>query len=56
LTHGETGLLRVFSLIPNTASKPRFAARVNDGSPGKRRPPELDVDIKNVTKAIEGDF
>jgi coenzyme PQQ precursor peptide PqqA len=42
LTRGETGLLRVFSLIPKTAGKPSFAARVDDGSPGKRRPPELD--------------
>src|SRR5258708_3312440 len=56
LTRGETGLLRVFSLIPQTAGKPSFAARVDDGSPGKRRPPELDIDIKDVTEAIERDF
>jgi hypothetical protein len=46
LTRGETGLLRVFSLIPKTVGKPRFEVRVDDGSPGKRKPPELDVDIK----------
>jgi len=56
LTRGETGLLRVFSLIPKIAGKPSFAARVDDGSPGKHRPPELDIDIKDVTKAIERDF
>ena len=56
LTRSETGLLRVFSLIPKTAGKPSFAARVDDGSPGRRRPPELDIDIKDVTKAIERDF
>jgi hypothetical protein len=56
LTRGETGLLRVFSLIPKTAGKPSFAARVDDGSSEKRRSPELDIDIKDVTKAIERDF
>ena len=56
LTRGETGLLSVFSLIPKTAGKPRFEARVDDGSPGKRREPELDIDIKGVTAAIERDF
>src|SRR5258706_8603844 len=56
LTRGETGVLRVFPRIPKTAGKPSFAARVDDGSPGKRRPPELDIDIKDVPKAIERDF
>ena len=56
LTRGETGLLRVFSLIPRSAGRPSFVARVDDGSPGKRRQPELDVDIKYVTTAIERDF
>jgi hypothetical protein len=56
LTRGETGLLRVFSLIPKTAGKPSFAARVDDGSPGKRRQPELDIDMKDATKALERDF
>jgi hypothetical protein len=56
LTRGETGLLRVFSLVPNTAGKPRFDARVDDGNPWKRRPPDLDIDIKGVSRAIEGDF
>jgi hypothetical protein len=56
LTRGETGLLRVFSLIPKTVGKPRFEVRVDDGSPGKRKPPELDVDIKGVSAAVERDF
>ena len=58
-TRGETGWLRVFSLIPKTAGKPRFEARVDDGSPGKRKEqPELDIDIKGkgVTAAIVRDF
>ena len=49
-------MLSVFSLIPKTAGRPRFEARVDDGSPGKRREPELDIDIKGVTAAIERDF
>jgi hypothetical protein len=56
LTRGETGLLSVFSLVPKTAGKPRFGARLDDGSPGKRREPELDIDIKDVTATIESDF
>jgi hypothetical protein len=56
LTRGETGLLRVFSLISKTAGKPSFAARVDDGSPGKRRQPELDIDIKDSAAAHERDF
>jgi hypothetical protein len=56
LTRGETGLLRVFSLIPKIAGKPSFEARVDDGSPAKRREPELDIDITGVTNAIERDF
>jgi hypothetical protein len=56
LTRGETGLLKVFSLIPKTAGKPRFEARVDDGSPGKRKDPELDLDIKGVSTAVEIDF
>jgi hypothetical protein len=56
LTRGETGLLRVFSLIPKIAGKPSFDARVDDGSPGKRRELELDIDIKGVTATTERDF
>ena len=56
LTRGETGLLRVVSLIPKTAGKPSFDARVDDGSSGKRRDPELDIDIKGVSDAIAKDF
>ena len=56
LKRGETGLLSVFSLIPKTAGRPRFEARVDDGSPGKRREPELDIDIKGVTATVERDF
>jgi len=29
---------------------------VDDGSPGKRRSPELDIDIEAVTEAVERDF
>jgi hypothetical protein len=56
LTRGETGLLSVLSLIPNTTGKPSFKARVDDGSPGNRRQPELDIDIEGVSAAIERDF
>ena len=56
LARGETGLLKVFSLIPNAASEPRFEARVDDGKPGKRREPELDIDIEGVAAATKSDF
>jgi hypothetical protein len=56
LERGKTGLLGVFSLFPKSASNPQFDARVDDGSPGNRREPDLDIDIKNVTKAVENDF
>lgn len=56
LARGETGLLRVFSLVPKTGGKPSFEARVDDGSSEKRRDPELDFDIKGVSAAIESDF
>jgi hypothetical protein len=56
LTRGETGLLRVFSLIPKTPGKPRFRARVDDGSPAKRKSPELDIDIEDVSEVIRRDF
>lgn len=53
---GETGLLSVFSLVPKTDGKPSFKARVDDGSPGNRRPPELDIDIEGVTTDIQRHF
>jgi hypothetical protein len=56
LTRGQTGLLRVFSLVPKTAGKPTFEARVDDGSPGSRRDPELDIDIRGVPDAASRDF
>jgi len=56
LTRGETGLLKVFSLMPNTAGKPSFEARLDDGSPGRRRPPDLDIDIRGVSNTIARDF
>jgi hypothetical protein len=56
LTRGETGLLPVFSLVSRTTEKPSFKARVDDGSPGNRRQPELDIDIEGVNTAIERDF
>jgi hypothetical protein len=37
LTRGATGLLGVFSLLPNTSSSPKFYARIDDGNPGKRK-------------------
>jgi hypothetical protein len=56
LVRGETRLLKVFSLLPRTAGKPSFHARVDDGSPGKVKEPELDIDIEGVSDAIAGDF
>jgi hypothetical protein len=56
LTRGETGLLRVFSLVPKMAGKPSFEARVDDGSSGKRRDPELDIGIEGVSAVISSDF
>lgn len=56
LARGPTGLLKIFSLQPNTAGKPSFEARLDDGSPGKRKPIELDFDIKGVDQAIERHF
>jgi hypothetical protein len=56
LTRGETGLLPVFSLVPKTTGKPSFQARLDDGSPGNRRQPELDIDIEGVSAAIKRDF
>jgi len=56
LIRGETGRLSVFSLVPKTTGKPSFQARVDDGSPGNRRQPELDIDIEGVSAAIKRDF
>jgi hypothetical protein len=56
LTRGETGLLKVFSLVPKTPGNPSFEARIDDGSPGRRRDPELDFDIRGVGRALERAF
>jgi hypothetical protein len=56
LTRGETGLLRVFSLISRTAGNPSFEARVDDGSPGNRTMPKLDIDINGVSRSIARRF
>lgn len=56
LTRGDTGLLKVFDLVPKTEGNPSFEARVDDGSPGKRRDIELDLDVKGVPDAIRSDF
>jgi hypothetical protein len=50
LARGPTGLLKIFSLQPNTAGKPSFEARLDDGSPGKRKPIELDFDINELLR------
>jgi hypothetical protein len=56
LVRGETGLLRVFSLVPKHRELPSFEARVDDGSSGKRREIDLDIDIKGVTEVVRRDF
>src|SRR5258708_415768 len=56
LTRGDTGRLDVFSLVPKVAGKPRFDARLDDGSPGNRKEPELDFDIEGVSEDIKRDF
>src|SRR5436190_6120495 len=56
LPRGDTGRLNVFSLVPETAGKPSFHSRVDDGSSGKRREPELDIDIEGVSNRIARDF
>jgi hypothetical protein len=56
LIRGETRLLKVFSLIPNTPAKPCFHARVDDGSSEKRKELELDIDIKGVSESLVRDF
>jgi hypothetical protein len=56
LVRGETGLLKVFSLLPRNPAQPSFEARVDDGSPGRRRDPELDFDIKGVSEVVQNDF
>jgi hypothetical protein len=52
----ETGLLRVFSLVPRNAETPKFIARIDDGSSGRRREPDLDIDINEVSEVIRRDF
>jgi hypothetical protein len=56
LTRGQTGLLEVFSIVTRAADKPNFRARLDDGSTGRRRDPELDIDIVGVTERIKRDF
>jgi hypothetical protein len=56
LARGDTGLLKIFTLSSNAPGKPSFEARVDDGSPGKRKDPELDFDIRGVSAAIERYF
>jgi hypothetical protein len=56
LTRTDTGLLKVFSLIPKSPEKPSFHARIDDGNPGNRRAPELDIDIEGVTNKAKRDF
>lgn len=50
------GLLRVFSLVPKSATGAKFDARLDDGNPGNRRRAELDIDIRNVSARIQRDF
>jgi hypothetical protein len=56
MERGDTGLLRVFSLIPKAADKRAFHARVDDGNPGNRRNPELDIDISSAPNEAVRDF
>jgi hypothetical protein len=56
LTRGDTGLLKVFSLTPKNQQQPHFMARIDDGNPGRRRDPELDIDIGGVSSKIKRDF
>jgi hypothetical protein len=57
LARGETGLLKMSSLVPRQGTgKPRFEARIDDGTPAKRKEPELDIDIKGVPSGVESAF
>ena len=56
LTRTLTRHLKVFSLIPKTARKPSFHARVDDGTPDKVKDIELDIDIRGVSEDIVRDF
>ena len=57
LVRGETGYLPIFSLTPKTPGKPTFNARVDDGSPGNRKPEiDLDIDIEGVSVAVKRAF
>jgi hypothetical protein len=56
LTRGSNRYLGVFSLIPKTAGKPSFHARVDDGTSDHVKDPELDIDIRNVSDDIVRDF
>jgi hypothetical protein len=47
----------MFSLVPRQGTgKPRFEARIDDGTPAKRKEPELDIDIKGVPSGVESAF
>jgi hypothetical protein len=56
LRRSSTRYLGVFSLIPKTAGKPSFHARVDDGTPDNVKDPELDIDIRGVSNDIVRDF
>jgi hypothetical protein len=56
LKREDNRLLKVFSLISKSAGQPGFLARVDDGSPDKRKDPELDFDILGVGDDIRDDF
>ena len=56
LRRSSTRYLGVFSLIPKTAGKPSFHARVDDGTPDNVKDPELDIDIRGVSDDIVRDF
>jgi hypothetical protein len=56
LTRSETRLLKVFSLLPKRPENASFHARIDDGSPDKRKEPDLDIDIRGVSSTIIRDF
>ena len=56
LARSETGLLRVFDLVPNNPGDASFHARWDDGSPGRRNREDGDFDIDGVSDEIKRDF
>lgn len=56
LVRGETRYLGVFSLRPKNQGEPSFHARVDDGSAYKNKDPELDIDIKGVSRNVSKNF